>query len=138
MTQLTPYITFRGDARRAADFYHHVLGGQLDLQTYADMPEFASTEAQKDLIIHAHIHTPAGVSLMLSDTTREEEHAIGNTFSVSISGSDETELRGYWDRLLHGGTVLMPMENAPWGAIFGMLVDQFGITWMINVDPAVA
>ena len=52
--------------------------------------------------------------------------------SVSVSGDDEATLRGYWDRLSEGGTVVMPFEKAPWGDTFGMCVDRFGTNWMIN------
>jgi PhnB protein len=52
--------------------------------------------------------------------------------SVSLSGDDEAKLRGYWERLSEGGTVTMPFEKAPWGATFGMCVDRFGTSWMVN------
>ncbi len=58
----------------------------------------------------------------------------GNNFSISLSGDDEAELRGYWDQLADGGTVAMPLEKAPWGGdIFGMCTDRFGVPWMVNI-----
>jgi PhnB protein len=53
--------------------------------------------------------------------------------SMSLSGDDEATLRGYFDKLSDGGTEVMPMNKAPWGDIFGMCVDKFGVQWMINV-----
>jgi PhnB protein len=58
---------------------------------------------------------------------------VGNNFSVSLSGDDEAELRGYWDKLADGATVTMPLERAPWGDTFGMLVDRFGVNWLVNI-----
>jgi PhnB protein len=58
----------------------------------------------------------------------------GDTISVSLSGDDETELRGYWDGLADGATVLQPLEKAPWGGSFGMLKDRFGVTWLVNIN----
>lgn len=57
----------------------------------------------------------------------------GNNMSVSLSGEDETELRGYWDALSAGGTVAMPLEKQMWGDTFGMCSDKFGVAWMVNI-----
>jgi PhnB protein len=54
---------------------------------------------------------------------------------VSLSGDDEPRLRAHWERLHEGGTVVVPFEKAPWGATFGMCIDRFGATWMVNVAP---
>ncbi len=53
--------------------------------------------------------------------------------SISLSGDDDAELSGYWDKLLEGGSVTMPLEAAPWGDKFGMLTDRFGVAWMVNI-----
>jgi PhnB protein len=55
--------------------------------------------------------------------------------SVSLSGDDEATLRGYWDRLSDGATIAVPFEKAPWGATFGMCIDRFGTSWLINAAP---
>ena len=54
---------------------------------------------------------------------------------MSLSGSDEAELRGYFDKLAEGGTVTVPLEKAPWGDVFGMCTDKFGVDWLVNVGP---
>jgi PhnB protein len=56
----------------------------------------------------------------------------GSTITVSLSGDDEAELRGYWEKLSDGGQVTMPFEKAPWGDFFGMCTDKFGIPWMVD------
>lgn len=53
---------------------------------------------------------------------------------MSLSGEDEAELRGYFDKLGEGGSVEMPLEQAPWGDTFGMLTDRFGVRWLVNVS----
>ena len=55
-------------------------------------------------------------------------------FSLSISGDDEAVLRRWWDALAGSGTITMPLENPPWGGLFGMLTDQFGVSWMVSVN----
>jgi PhnB protein len=75
---------------------------------------------------------------MAADTPPGMEHNPGTNISVSLSGDDGDELRGYWDKLSSGGTVAVPLEKQMWGDEFGMCVDQFGIGWMVNIagEPA--
>ena len=54
-------------------------------------------------------------------------------FAVSLSGDDEAELRGYWDKLSEGGQVTVPLEKQVWGDTFGMVTDRFGVGWMVTV-----
>jgi PhnB protein len=64
------------------------------------------------------------------------EYHPGDNFSVSLSGDDEAELTGYWNKLAEGGTVSMPLAKAPWGDSFGQLRDRFGISWLVNIAGA--
>ncbi|MPV36118.1 VOC family protein [Georgenia subflava] len=129
--RLSPYLGFRDNARAAMEFYQSVLGGTLDVSTFS---EFQASEdpAEADKVMHSQLETDNGMTLMASDTPSGMEYSEGGSHSVAIFGDDEAELRGYWDKLSDGGTVTMPYEKAPWGDTFGMLVDKFGITWMIN------
>lgn len=56
--------------------------------------------------------------------------------SISLSGDDDAALRGYWEKLSDGGTVVEPLNQAPWGDSFGMCKDKFGINWMVNIAGA--
>jgi PhnB protein len=131
-TRLNPYLSFRDSAREAMGFYHSVFGGELTTNTFA---EFRASEdpAEQDKIMHSQLETDGGLVIMAADTPNSMELAPGSNFAVSLSGEDETELRGYWDRLSDGGTVTMPLDKAPWGDTFGMCVDRFGVSWMVNV-----
>ena len=133
MTLLNPYISFRGTAREAMEFYRSVFGGELDLSTFSDfqMPDVGEDEA--NLIMHGQLAAPGGLTLMGADTPRSMELAEGSNITISLSGDDDTELRGYWDKLAEGGTVTMPLEVAPWGDAFGQLTDKFGVSWMVNI-----
>ena len=61
------------------------------------------------------------------------EYNPGTNISVSLSGDDADDLRGYWDKLSDGGTVTVPFEKQMWGDEFGACFDRFGIPWMVNV-----
>ncbi|MBC7442792.1 MAG: VOC family protein [Ramlibacter sp.] len=133
-TQLNPYLGFRDNARDAMEFYRSVFGGELTMSTFADF-QASDDPAEQDKIMHAMLTTADGLTLMAADTPNRMEYTPGNTYSVSLSGDDEAELRGYWDRLVEGGTVAMPLEKAPWGDSFGMCTDRFGVSWLVNIAP---
>ena len=132
-TRLNPYLNFRDNAREAMGFYHSVFGGELTQSTFE---EYHASEdpAEKDKIMHSQLITDDGLTLMAADTPNSMDYNPGNNYSVSLSGEDEVELRGYWDRLCEGGTVAMPLEKAPWGDSFGMCVDKFGVSWLVNIN----
>jgi PhnB protein len=131
-TKLNPYLGFRDNAREAMEFYHSVFGGELTTSTFA---EYHASEdpAEADKIMHSMLETPGGLTLMASDTPNSMDYTPGNNHSVSLSGDDDAELRGYWEKLSGDGTVTMPLEVAPWGDSFGMCVDKFGIAWLVNI-----
>ena len=136
-TQLNPYISFRDNARQAMEFYHSVFGGELNSTTFG---EFRASDdpAEQDKVMHAMLRTDGGLVLMASDTPNRMDYTPGNNFSVSLSGEDEAELRGYWDKLSDGGTVTMPLDKAPWGDTFGMCLDRFGVSWLVNITGGVS
>jgi PhnB protein len=131
-TVLNPYLTFQANARAAMEFYQSVFGGELEVSTFADLGAPVEPEEQ-DLVMHANLKTPNGLTLMASDTAHGMEFNPGSSYSVSLSGDDDADLRGYWDKLSDGGEVSMPLEKAPWGDSFGMCTDKFGVPWMVNI-----
>ena len=136
-TQLNPYLGFLDTTREAMEFYRSVFGGELTMSTFAEF-EASDDEAEQDKIMHAMLTTDDGLMLMASDTPNRMEYRPGTNYSVSLSGDDEPALRGYWDGLTTGGTVVMPLDPSPWGDSFGMCVDKFGVNWMVNISGAPA
>ncbi len=129
--RLNPYLNFRDDAREAMTFYQSVLGGELTISTFAEF-HASDDPAEQEKVMHSQLETPDGFVLMASDTPARMEFRPQAGVAVSISGDDEDKLRGFWERLSEGGKVEMPFEKAPWGAIFGMCVDRFGTSWLVN------
>ena len=128
---LNPYISFAGDAREAMERYREVFGGDLTLSTFGDFGQ-AGTPIEH-LIMHGMLHTPSGFTLMGADTPPGMDHQPGGAITISLSGDDEAELRGYWDGLSDGGTVTLPLERQMWGDLFGQCTDRFGVNWMVNI-----
>jgi PhnB protein len=132
-TRLNPYLGFKNNAREAMEFYKTVFGGKLDLSTFKEGGAPTSTPDEDNLIMHAMLEADNGIVFMASDTPPSMDYKPGTTMSMSLSGDNEEELRGYWNKLSEGSTVTMPLEKAPWGDTFGMLTDKFGIAWMVNI-----
>ena len=132
-TRLNPYLNFRNTTRQAMEFYHSVFGGELTVSTFAEM-HASEDPAEQDKIMHSQLMTEHGLTLMAADLPNSMELTPGNNFAISLSGEDEGELRGYWDKLSDGGNVVMPLDKAPWGDIFGMCVDRFGVSWLVNIS----
>jgi PhnB protein len=131
-SRLNPYIGFKDNARQAMEFYQGVFGGKLDVNTFADLGQADSEDADK--VMHSLLETDKGFTLMAADTPSHMQYEGGSSITISLSGDDGDELRGYWDKLSEGGAVPMPLEKQVWGDEFGMCVDKFGISWMVNIS----
>lgn len=132
--RLNPYLSFRDTAKEAMEFYQSVFGGTLTRSTFAEF-QVSQDPAEQDKTMHAMLETDGGLVLMGADTPNSMEYTPGTNYAVSLSGdsADETELRRFWDGLSAGGTVTMPLNKAPWGDSFGMCLDKFGVSWMVNI-----
>ena len=131
VSRLNPYINFDGNAREAMEFYKSVFGGELAVSTFGEYEEPASPNADK--IMHAMLETDSGFTLMGADTPEGMAYNPGDNITVSLSGDDADELRGYWEKLSAGGTVSVPLEKQMWGDEFGACSDRFGISWLVNI-----
>ncbi|MFE9955642.1 VOC family protein [Micromonospora sp. NPDC005299] len=130
-SRLNPYLSFQDNAREAMEHYQRVFGGDLRMNTFG---EFGNPDPQlADRIMHAQLETPSGFTLMASDTPPGMEFTPGTNMAVSLSGNDVDDLRRWWEQLAEGGTVTMPLEKQMWGDEFGMCVDRFGTSWMVDI-----
>ncbi len=131
-SRLNPYLSFKGNTRQAMEFYQTVFGGELDLRTFDEL-HAAQDPSEGNLIMHAVLTTNNDLTLMAADLPKGLEYKPGTNVTLSLSGENETELRGYWDKLVEGATITQPLEKAQWGDTFGMLTDKFGTLWMMNI-----
>ena len=133
-TRLNPYIAFDGNAKEAMEFYRDVFGGSLTISTFG---EFGNDDpAVADKTMHAMLEADNGLTLMASDGPPGVPLTRGDNITISLSGQDADDLRGYWNKLSDGGSVTMPLEKQMWGDEFGMCLDRFGIPWMVDIVPA--
>jgi PhnB protein len=132
--QVNPYLSFEGQCEAAFRFYAQCLGGQVGaLFRYAGSPlaDQFPTDWQ-DKVMHGNL-TLGGLALMGADVTAEQYEAPKG-FSLSIQLKDTTEAERIFRELSEGGSVVMALEKTFWAERFGIVVDRFGIQWLINCE----
>jgi PhnB protein len=134
MAMINPYLNFMGNTEEAFNFYQSVLGGELFIQRFKDTPHGENMSAEdKEKIMHVSL--PIGANTLMGTDCLEsmgQTLTFGNNFSLTICPDSIADTHRVFTALGEGGKVQMPLENQFWGALFGMLVDKFGVQWMIN------
>ena len=133
---LTAYVSFDGNTEEVFNFYKDALGGEItNLQRFADSPHGPQmSDADKKKIMHIALEAPDGVQLMGNDflPMMGDKFVAGTNFSFSLHPKTQELADKLFNNLSAGGTVIVPMNKAPWGDYFGMFTDKFGMKWMIN------
>ena len=130
--QINAYIMFAGECETAFRYYAKCLGGTIEeMLPHEGTPAAEGVPPEwRKKILHARMRVGDGV-LMASDAPPgRQEKPQG--FSVSLFVEQPAEAERIFHALAEKGTVHMPMAETFWAHRFGMLVDQFGIPWMIN------
>lgn len=132
-----PYLVFDGACAEAFRFYQQVLGGTIEAMiTHAGSPMAEPVPAEwGDRIMHACL-IAGDLTLMGSDMPPGRAQRPAG-FYVNLTVGQPAEAERIFDALADGGTVTMPLEPTFWAERFGMLVDRFGIPWMVNCAGAV-
>ncbi|MDL5032063.1 VOC family protein [Pelomonas sp. APW6] len=136
------YLSFDGCCDAALDFYAACLGGRKTMRsTYAEAPASpdmpAPPDAWKDRIMHARLEA-CGLTLMGSDMPPGMPFEGYKGFTLTVPARDKAEGERLFRALSDGGKVTMPYGATFWSPGFGMLVDRFGVPWMVNTEPAAA
>ncbi|WP_342246425.1 VOC family protein [Pseudomonas sp. OTU5201] len=133
--KIDPYLTFDGQCGPAFQFYAKVLNGTLEaFLSFAESPACDDVpENFRDKIMHARLAVGDQV-IMGSDCPPQAPFQGINGISVSINVDRIVEAERVFNALAEGGQVQMPLAQTFWAARFGMLVDRFGVPWMINCE----
>jgi PhnB protein len=132
--ELSTYLNFNGDCAAAFKFYEGLLGGRIVMmQTHGDSPMKEHVPGDwQDKVLHARLELDRQ-ALMGSDAPADRYSAPQGIY-VSLNVSDLPQAQRIFNRLAEGGRVEMPFERTFWAAGFGMLVDRFGVPWMVNCE----
>ena len=135
--QIDCYLTFNGKAEEALNFYAQALGGKvLNLMRYEGSPMDTKElpPEWKKKVLHATVEAD-GAQIMASDGFPGMPHQGYAGMSVSVWIKDGVDrARKVFDALAAGGKVTMPFAPPFWGGHFGMLVDKFGVPWMVSCE----
>jgi PhnB protein len=133
--QVTPYLNVDGKCAEAFRFYERVLGGKIEgMMTFGESPMHAEhvPADMRDRVMHARLDMGDGV-LMGSDS-QPGQHKNPQGMYISLNVEDPARAERIFHALADNGSVEMPIQKTFWAARFGMLVDRFGIPWMINCE----
>jgi len=130
--ELSPYVNFQGRAREAMEFYHRVLGGELDLQTLTEQGT-AQPAGPDDRIAHARLEVD-GALIIGTDGHPKYPAKVGENLAIVLSGTDRDRLTTIFNALAEGGQLKGPLSRQPWGSDVGWLADRFGINWTISIE----
>jgi PhnB protein len=134
--ELNTYLSFDGNCEAAFKFYAKVLGGKiLAMMSYAEMPggPQGSKESQSR-IMHARLQF--GDKLLMASDAPPGRFDPAKGFHVMVGVKDAKEAEQLFGALSDKGTVTMAIQETFWATRFGMLVDQFGVPWMVNCEKA--
>jgi len=134
--QMNAVLSFKGDCEEAFKFYEQHLGGQPGtIFRYGGSPLEHSVPADwSDKVMHGSV-TVGGHVLMGGDffgARYEEPRGV----SLSLQMKNPADAERIFDVLAKDGKVMMPLEQTFWAARFGMVVDRFGIPWLINCEES--
>ena len=137
-TQIPPYLFFGGRCDEAIGFYKQALGAELVMRmSYSESPQPMPAEAVPstwgDKVMHATLRIGSAL-IMASDGCEEGTRFEG--FSLSLALATPAEVQRVHAALAVGGRVTMPAAETFWSPCFGMVVDRFGVGWMVTVATA--
>ncbi|HLU24622.1 MAG TPA: VOC family protein [Longimicrobiales bacterium] len=129
--RLIPYLNFDGTCAEAFRFYERVLGGQAQIMRMGDTPMAPDLPPEvHDRIMHAYLE--AGGAVLMGSDTPLGQSVKPEGLAVALTTEDPAEAERIFNELADGGTITMPIQQTFWAQRFGMLVDRYGIPWLIN------
>ncbi|PWT79261.1 MAG: VOC family protein [Acidobacteria bacterium] len=132
--QLNPYLQFNGQCGDAFKFYEHCLGGKIAFKmTFGESPAAKETPPDRHNQI-MHVSLMVGDKALMGSDAPPEYYEKPQGFSVTLGVDSAAEAERIFSALAEKGTIRMPLSETFWAQRFGMLVDQFGIPWMINCE----
>lgn len=134
--QLNPYLLFNGQCEAAFRFYERCLGGKIvAMMPHAGTPAEGQVPPEwREKIIHARL--VVGDQVLMGSDAPPDHFEKPQGFSVSLGIDNPVEAERVFNALAENGTVRMPIQPTFWAERFGMLVDRFGIPWMINCEKS--
>ena len=139
--KFNPYISFNGNCEQAFCFYKTVFGGEFsNLTRYGDVSRKPGEESVPEEIAYQirYIELPIGNNLTLlgndNSNTFSNTHKVGDNVKLCIAFKDKSEANRVFDALAVGGKVKLCFRESFLGSHYGVLIDKFGINWIITYN----
>ncbi len=135
---VVPYINLAGTAEEAVSFYQSVFGGTVEMTRWGEMPPDPNMPLSDDWqskVMHGSLTVGDTMTVYLADSLTEDQDEHANNVFIHVEFDSEEDLRAAAEKLIPGGTVKMPVERQFWGAVYGDLVDKFGVGWGLHYQP---
>jgi PhnB protein len=134
--ELAPYLNFNGQCEAAFRFYARCLGGRPgEIFRYGGTPMADEVPVDwHDKVMHTTL--TVGHQVLMGADSPPGRYETPQGMSVTLQMADAAEAERVYGELAEGATIVMPLGQTFWAERFGMLVDRFGIPWMINCDAA--
>ncbi len=136
--QIQSYLFFDGRCEEALEFYRKALGAEVKfLMRYKDSPDAPPpgmvAPGSENKVMHAEFRI--GDSNVMASDGHCRENPSFQGFSLSLTVPDEARADRCFAALAEGGQVQMPLGKTFFSPRFGMVVDRFGVPWMVYVAP---
>jgi PhnB protein len=124
-----------GNAEEAMNFYKGVFGGEITITRWGEMPpnpKMPISNSWKNKIMHGSLEIVKGVTIYFTDSMKERKVNSDNNVYIHVEFDSENDVRKAYEILSEDGKVNMPLDKTFWGAIYGDLLDKYGIFWGLH------
>lgn len=133
MLGITAYIAHRGNCREAIEFYKQALDAEvLFTQTVGESPMKEAGPAGN--IMHCTLKVGDSTIMMSDDMRPGLPPPVQGSISLALGLDDPHRGARIFARLAEGGVTVMPLEKTYWAEAFGIVIDKFGVQWMLNCE----
>ena len=131
------YLFLDGKCEEALEFYKRALGAEVNmLMRYKDSPEPPPPGCgpmDPNKIMHAQFRI--GETVILASDGRATGNPKFEGFALAVTVKTEADADQAFNALANGGNVQMPLAKTFFSSRFGMVMDKFGVFWMVLVAP---
>ena len=130
--RLNAHLNFSGHCEEAFRLYQRILGGTISIMMpYGESPiaNQVGPEWQKKIM---HVSLETSDQVLMGADAPPDRYQKPQGFAVAVNVADAADAQRMFQALAEGGIVQMPLQETFWATRFGMLVDRYGIPWMVN------
>lgn len=129
-----PYLFFNGRCDEAIEFYQKALGAEvMMLMRFKQAPDQSMVKPETaEKVMHARLRIGDAIVLISDGMCAGESKFEGFSLTLSLGSVEEVDRR--FNALADGGQVRMPLDKTFFSPRFGMLVDKFGVGWIVLVE----